>query len=76
MNVISSLIRMLCGVAVLALTWSSWSKNKEALSGETPLNLYGQTMSGGTAGMTMGVFALIGLGLLWLGLVGLLKGKK
>lgn len=76
MNAVSALLRIGCGAAVLFLTWSTWSRNREALSGDGPVTVYGQTMSGSTVGLACGVFALIGLGLLALGVMGLLKGSK
>lgn len=76
MHAISALLRIVAGAAVLFLTWSVWSQNKEALSGDGPVTVYGQTMSGSTVGLACGVFAVIGLGLLALGVIGLLKGRK
>ncbi len=76
MHAVSALLRIVCGVAVLFLTWSTWSRNKAALSGDGPVTIYGQTMSGSTVALACGVFALIGLGLLALGLMGLLKSRK
>jgi hypothetical protein len=77
MNSISSLLRIVCGSAVLFLAWSSWSKNKAAIAAGAPAEIFGQAIKsdGNVLTIAFGVIGLIGVGLLLLGIIGLLRGQ-
>lgn len=78
MNSISSLIRIIAGTALLILTWVTWSKNKAAIAAGEPVQLFGKTIeaSAGTLNLAYGLFALVAIALLALGLRGLLGSSK
>lgn len=78
MNAVSALLRLVCGAAILVLTWMSWSKNKAAVAAGEPVQLFGKTMDAGAGSINLayGVIAVIGLGLLVMGVFSLMSGKK
>ena len=78
MNSISSLIRLIAGIALLILAWVSWINNKTAIAAGEPVQLFGKTIDAGagTLNFGYGLIALIAIGLLALGLRGLLGQSK
>ena len=78
MNLISAVLRMVCGGAILFLTWSTWSKNKEALAAGNPVTLFGKNVEAGQGSVMLvcALFAFIGLGLILMGVVGLMKSQR
>lgn len=77
MNNISSLLRLICGVAILILAYSSWSKHKAAIAAGAPAEIFGQTIKGDghMVLLAYGVIAFLGAGLLLLGVLGFLRGQ-
>ena len=78
MNAVSALLRLVCGIAILAFAWISWSNNKAAVAAGEPLLLFGKSVEAGagTTNLAYGVIALIGVGLLVLGISGLIRGRR
>ena len=78
MNSVSALLRLICGAALLVLTWFSWSKNKAAIAAGEPVQLFGKTLDAGAGSLNLayGIIAVIALGLVIMGVLGLLGGKK
>ncbi len=75
---LSALLRLICGGAILVLTWISWSKNKAAVAAGEPVQIFGQIVDVGAGAINLayGLIAVIALGLLVMGLLGLIGGKK
>ena len=77
MNYISSILRIVCGVAILILCLSMYRKMTAQLAAGAQLQLMGHP-TGASSGQLMLAFAvigLIGLFLLILGVVNLLKSR-
>ena len=78
MNTVSALLRVICGGVILLFVWMSWSKNKAAVAAGEPLQLFGQTIDAGagTINVAYVLIAVIALGLVVMGVLGLIGGKK
>lgn len=78
MQSVSSLLRLVCGLGVLGLAWTSWSQHKDAIAAGGPVQLFGQTLPADSASVTLafGLIAVLALGLILLGVLGLLRGKR
>lgn len=78
MNAVSALLRLICGIAILAFAWISWSNNKAAIAAGEPVQLFGKSVDAGagTVNLAYGLIAVVALGLLVLGARGLIGGKK
>jgi hypothetical protein len=71
---ISSLLRIVCGLGLLILTWSTYQKaNHPVLPGERIQVLGINVASAGQLTIPLVVFGLVGLGLVFLGVMGLMK---
>jgi len=78
MNSLSALFRLISGAVILIMTWLSWSKNKAAIAGGEPVRIAGTTIDAGAGTLTLAYafVAVIALGLVLLGVVGLTTRKK
>ena len=78
MNSLSALFRLVSGAAILVLAWMSWSKNKAAIAAGEPVLIAGTTVDAGAGTLTLAYafVAVIGLGLVLLGVLGLTGRKK
>lgn len=78
MTSLSALFRLISGAAILVLTWISWSKNRGAIAAGEPLQIAGTTVNAGAGTLTLAyVFvAVIALGLVLLGVLGMISRKK
>ena len=78
MKSVSPILRLICGIAILFLTWTSWSKNKAAIAAGEPVQFFGKTMEADSATITLayGIIAVMALGLILLGVFGLTRNGK
>ena len=78
MKTISAMLRLVSGIAILFLTWRSWTANKAAIAAGAPVQLFGKNMEAGSSSLILayGLIAVVGLGLILLGTFGLTRGKK
>ncbi|MES2470554.1 MAG: hypothetical protein V4675_24890 [Verrucomicrobiota bacterium] len=78
MNTVSALLRLACGGVILLLAWTSWGKTNVAITAGKPVELFGQTIQADGASITLayGLIAVLALGLILLGVLGLLRSKK
>ena len=78
MKYVSPILRLICGIAILLLTWTSWSKNKAAIAAGEPAQLFGKTMEAGSGSITLayGIIAVVALGLVLLGVFALTRSGK
>lgn len=78
MRMVSSILRIVCGLALLIMAWSVHAKNAAGTAaGEQP-TIFGLTLGASPGQLTLAfvVIGLIGTGLIVLGLIGLLKQAK
>lgn len=78
MKPVSATLRLICGIAILFLTWTSWSKNKAAIAAGEPARLFGKTMEADSGSITLayGIVAVVALGLILPGAFGLTRSGK
>ncbi len=77
MNSISSLLRIVCGLGLLILTWSTYQRvNHPVHPGERIQVLGMNVASAGQLTIPLVIFGLVGLGLLLLGVMGLMKSRE
>lgn len=78
MNSVSSLLRIVCGLALLILAYSTYQKALAQVSSGAPIQIFGVTTGASPGLLTLGLAAvgLIGAGLLALGVMGLLKNRS
>ena len=78
MNSISSIIRIICGLALIILSYTTYQKTLVHAAPGAQLQILG-TATGATPGqLTLGfvVIGLIGAALLALGVIGILKSRQ
>jgi hypothetical protein len=77
MNHISSILRMVCGLAILILCISMYRKMAAQIATGGEIQLFGHPTSASSGQLTLGfaVIGLIGLFLLIMGIVNLLKAR-
>jgi hypothetical protein len=77
MNAISSILRIVFGLALIILSYTSWRRNSAHIEAGEPLQLFGITTGAAPWQITL-MFVVMGLIGLWLiarGLLPLLKGR-
>ena len=77
MNQISSILRIVCGLAILILCISMYRKMSAQIASGGEIQLMGHPIgaSSGTTTLMFALIGLVGLLLLILGVVGLLKSR-
>jgi multisubunit Na+/H+ antiporter MnhB subunit len=78
MNLISGILRIICGLAVLILTYSVYSRNSENIATGARVQILGYATDATSGQLTVAlvVFGLLGLFLLGLGTVSLLRSRR
>ncbi|MDB6073386.1 MAG: hypothetical protein JWO89_1026 [Verrucomicrobiaceae bacterium] len=73
---ISSLLRIVCGLGLLVLTWSTYQKVNHPVHPGEQIQVLGMNVaSAGQLSIPLVVFGLVGVGLLVLGIMGLMKSR-
>ena len=75
MNSISSLIRIICGLALIILSYTTYKNTFAQAASGAQLQVFGMTTGATSGQLTFGfvVIGLIGVALLALGVIGLFK---
>ena len=78
MNLISSILRIICGLALIILAYSTHQKNTAHVAAGEPLQIFGITTGASSTqlGISFIVIGLIGLFLIILGVINLLKSRQ
>lgn len=78
MNSISSILRIVCGLGLLVLSYSVYRKHSEPISAGGAVEIFGVATgaSPGHVTIAFAVIGLLGLGFVVLGLIGLLKARR
>ena len=78
MNPISSILRIICGLALIVLSYSTYHKNSERFAAGESLQIFGfpTGASSGQLTLAFSVIGLIGAVLIVLGVLGLLKSRQ
>lgn len=78
MNYLSSLLRIVCGLAIVVLAYSTYHRNSARIAaGESP-QIFGYATGASSSQLTLSfaVIGLIGVVLILLGIAGLLKSRQ
>ena len=77
MNSISAILRILCGLALIIFSYSTYRRASEHVAAGGPIEIFGVTMgaSPGQLNFALGVVGLIGILLIILGIVTFTKKR-
>ncbi len=78
MNPIATILRIICGFALIILAYSTYSRNSQHIAAGEPMQIFGHVTGASSGQLTLafGVIGLIGLFLIGLGVVTLLKNRR
>jgi hypothetical protein len=78
MNPVSAILRIICGLVLIILAYSTYNSNSQHFAAGEPLRVFGFTTSASPGQLTFafGAIGLIGLLLIGLGVVTLLKSRR
>jgi TRAP-type C4-dicarboxylate transport system permease small subunit len=78
MNSTSSILRIICGLAVIILSYTTYQNTFAHAAPGTQLQIFGMATGASAGQLTLGfvVIGLIGTALLALGVIGILKNRQ
>ncbi|MCX6857369.1 MAG: hypothetical protein NTV80_20965 [Verrucomicrobia bacterium] len=78
MNSTSSILRIICGLAVIILSYTTYQNTFAHAAPGTQLQIFGMATGASAGQLTLGfvVIGLIGAALLALGIIGILKNRQ
>ena len=77
MNAISAILRIVCGLALVILAYSTYSRNSQHIAAGEPMQIFGYATGASSGQLTLAfaVIGLIGLFMVGLGIATLLKRR-
>ena len=76
MNCISAILRIVCGMVLIFLSYSTYQRIGKHIAAGEPVQIFGHTISASSGEIALGVIGLIGVFLVVLGVVTLVCKRK